>query len=349
MKLKELEQRKLGGSNVMVPAMGIGTMLWDSSKSDTKEDIFKAYSTCLDNGLNFFDTAEIYANGNSERMLGECIKKDGRSIIIASKFAPPSSMVPNPPKRFFVSKKSPRALMEALDNSLNRLGVDYIDLYQLHAPPSHNTIEDYMDVMAEAVKMGKVRAVGVCNFNAAQMRQAYVRLARHDISLATNMVGYSILRRFPETNGVFDICKELNIALIPYAPLAEGVLTGKDRDGKRIPLAYSAVIYFGHLNIVKERENTTSFIKRLFTKPRELDRKRIEPLFKVMDEIAQKHNKTLAQIAINWLITTEDVTVIPIPGVRNIRQINDNMGAVNWKLTKEECELINNAELKTRS
>ena len=142
--ISKLEQRKLGKSDVVVPALGIGTMMWNFSKSNTKEDILQAYSTCLDHGLNFFDTAEMYANGDSERMLGECIKKDSRPVIITSKFAPPSSMIPVAPKRATVPKESPRALIEALDGSLQRLGVDTMDLYQMHVPPSHNTIEEYL-------------------------------------------------------------------------------------------------------------------------------------------------------------------------------------------------------------
>ena len=255
-------------------------------------------------------------------------------------------MIPVAPKRATVSKKSPNALKEALDSSLKRLGVDSIDLYQIHAPPAHNTIEQYMDVMAEAVKMGKVRAVGVCNFTASQLRNAHACLVQHGIPLATEMVGYNLLRRYPETNEVFSSCRELNITLIAYAPLAEGILTGKYRTGEKKPsLGYRAIIYFGHLNIVKEREDSTPLIQRLITKPRELDNKRLEPLFKVLDEIAQAHNKTLAQVAINWLISTEDICVIPIPGIRNIQQINDNMRALGWHITKEERALINEIEI----
>jgi aryl-alcohol dehydrogenase-like predicted oxidoreductase len=204
-----------------------------------------------------------------------------------------------------------------------------------------------MDVMAEAVKAGKVRAVGVCNFTASQLRTAHACLTQHGVPLATEMAGYSLLRRYPETNGVFATCRELNIALIPYAPLAEGILTGKYRNGeKKLPLGYRVAIYFGHLNIVKERDDSRSLIRRIFTKPRELNNKRLEPLFKVLDEIAKTHNKTLAQVAINWLLTTEEVCVIPIPGVRNLRQANDNMGALGWSLTKEERAFINKAEVK---
>jgi len=219
----------------------------------------------------------------------------------------------------------------------------------MHAPPFHYTIEDYMDVMAKAVKMGKVRAVGVCNFSSSQIQNSHACLAQHGIPLATVMVGYNLLRRFPETNGVFDVCRKLNISVIPYAPLAEGILTGKYRTGEnKLPFAYRAAIYFGHLNIVKERGDSTSLIRKIFSKPRELDKKRLEPLFNVLEGIAKTHNKTLAQVAINWLITTNEVNVIPIPGVRNVRQINDNIGALDWHLTQDERTIINKAEIESR-
>ena len=341
-----IETRVLGKSGVIVPAMGVGTMLWTPNKSLTEEDIMKTFSACLDNGLNFFDTAEIYRG--SEQIIAKCKKRDNRPVMLASKFMPPSSMNPLKQKRTTVSADSPRALLEALDNSLLRLGVDYLDLYQMHSPSTKNTIAEYMDVMAEAVKAGKVRAVGVCNFSGEQMREAHVSLAKHNISLATAMVGYNLLRRWPETNGVFDTCKELGVSVIPYAPLAEGILTGKYRGKKKVPLGYAVATYFGHLNFTKERDDSGSFIKRLFTKPLEINKKKIEPLFKVMDKIAIEHGKTLAQIAINWLLTNEDVCIIPIPGMKNVRQVNDNVGTLGWSLTKEERILINKTELETR-
>lgn len=346
----KIEMCNLGKTDIIVPVMGVGTMTMMPNKSLTEEDIIKTYSTCVDIGLNFFDTAEIYGNGISELALGKFIKKDGRPVILASKFAPPSSMNPLTQKRTTVSKDDPRALLEALDGSLARLGVDHLDLYQIHMVPKKTSITEYMDVMAEAVRAGKVRAVGVCNFSPKQMKEASDALAKHGIPLATNMVGYNILRRWPETNGVFDMCKELGISIIPYAPLAEGILTGKYRSGeKKIGMGYKAATYFGHLNITKERTDSKSFMARIFSTPRELKREKIEPLFEVMDEIARSHDKTLAQVAINWLITTENINVIPIPGMKNIKQVTDNAGAVDWKLSKEERDLIDKAEKATRS
>jgi aryl-alcohol dehydrogenase-like predicted oxidoreductase len=340
----------LGKADVIVPAMGVGTMLWLPGKSVTEEEPAKTYTACVDGGLNFFDTAEIYGNGVSECVIGKCIQKDKRPVMIASKFAPPSPMIPIKQKRTTVSQDSPRALTDALNGSLSRLGVECLDLYQMHAPPSKNSIADYMDVMAEAVKAGKVRAVGVCNFSEVQIREAYAALAKHSIPLATAMTGYNLLRRWPETNGVFAACKELGISVIPYAPLAEGILTGKYRSPKKkVPLSYVVALYFGHLNVTKDQINAGSLIKRLLSKPQEINKKKIEPLFKVMDEIAADHGKTLAQVAINWLLTNEKVCIIPIPGMKNIKQVNDNSGALNWKMTQEERTALDKAKMESRS
>lgn len=339
-----MEKIQLGQSRVYIPPMGVGTMLWMPGAALRKETIMETYTACVDNGLTFFDTAEIYGNGASERVIGECMKRDGRPVLLASKFAPPSKMNPLTQKRETVAADSPRALIEALNGSLERLGVDHIDLYQLHVVPSKNTISEYMDVMAEAVMSGKVRAVGVCNFSSEQIREAHAALAKHEIPLATAMVGYNLLRRWPEINGTFATCKELGVSLIPYAPLAEGVLTGKYRQkGTHIPLGYKMALYFGHLNITKDHQDDKALIERIFSKPLELDRKRLEPLFVVMDEIASAHQKTFAQIAINWLMTNDEVSVIPIPGMKNTQQVKDNLGAINWELSKEERSALNSA------
>src|SRR5262249_1720593 len=158
------------------------------------------------------DTAEMYGAGESERLLGACRREDGRPITIASKFAPP--LTP-----FSRTRSSARSLLKALDDSLARLGVEYIDLYQIHFPSPELKVDALMDVLAEAVQSGKVRAVGVSNYSAAMMRQAHARLASHGVPLASNQVHYSLLRRFPETNGVLAACRELDVALIAYSPL----------------------------------------------------------------------------------------------------------------------------------
>src|SRR5579859_1960219 len=202
-----IDQRTLGASGLVVPALGIGIWswgdknIWGYGQSYTHDDITRAYRTCLDAGLNFFDTAEMYGSGESERLLGECHQADSRPIVIASKFAPPLM-------RFSRTRASARSLLKALDDSLLRLGVECIDLYQIHFPSPLLKIDDLMDVLAEAVQAGKVRAVGVSNYSASMMRQAHSRLASHGIPLASNQVHYSLLHRYPETNGVLETRSE---------------------------------------------------------------------------------------------------------------------------------------------
>ncbi len=342
-----MKYHKLGKTDVQVPAIGVGTMLWLPTNDQEKENYFEVYKTCLDYGINFFDTAEIYGNGKSERLLGEFLKRDGRKILISSKFAPPSKMNPLTQKRKQVDKSSPKALEEALNGSLERLGVSCIDLYLIHVPPKKGNISDYIEIMAKAVHENKIKAIGVCNFSAKQIEEAEHTLEKYGLSLAVAMVGYNILRRYPETNGVFDVCEKYGISIIPYAPLAEGTLTGKYRN-KKVPFMYKMTSYFGHLNITKERNDHIPFIKRLLSCPRECDTKKMEPLMIELDKIAQEHNKTIAQVSINWLLTNPNVDVIPIPGMRNVKQVKDNVGAIDWELSKEEREIINNIEEKTR-
>ncbi|MBA2681192.1 MAG: aldo/keto reductase [Ktedonobacteraceae bacterium] len=314
----QLDQRELGASGITVPSLGVGIWSWgDKSfwgyeRDYTRDDITEAYKVCLDAGLNFFDTAEVYGRGESERILGACRREDGRPIIIASKFLPlPEGL-------------STHKLLTALDNSLVRLGVQQIDLYQIHFPSPFYRVRNLMDALAEAVRSGKVRAVGVSNYSADLMRKAHARLARHDIPLASNQVRFSLLQRKPEVNGVLEACRELNVSLIAYSPLAQGLLTGKYRAG-----ATQA-----KLPSLPRRLMQTGF--------RPSQRQKMETLFSAMEEAAQAHDKTISQVALNWLLSKDEL-VIPIPGAKNARQARENAGAIGWRLTEEEQERIGRA------
>ena len=310
----QLDQRHLGASGIVVPPMGVGVWSWgDKSfwgygQDYTREDVTQAYKACLDTGLNFFDTAEMYGRGESERILGECIREDGRPVIIASKFAP----LPN--------RLSARSLLKALDASLERLNVKTIDLYQIHWPYSLLKVDTLMDALAEAVRSGKVRAVGISNYSADLMRRAHARLARHDIPLASNQVHYSLLYRKPEKDGVLDACRELNVALIAYSPLEQGLLTGKYR-----------IVTGRAISVTGPRRFTRAF--------RASQRRKIEPLLQTLENIAKVHSKTVGQVALNWLLS-KDEHIIPIPGAKNVRQASENAGSIGWRLTNEEFERI---------
>ena len=343
-----IEQHAVGASELVVPALGIGTWSWGDARfwgygrTHTRDDVLQAYRTCLDAGFNFFDTAAIYGDGESERLLGEFYRTDGRPILIATKFAAPPLALPG--VRF-----SPKTLHTSLDNSLRRLGVERIDLYQIHMPPPTHRLEALMNALAESVRAGKVRAVGVSNFTAALMRQAHKVLAQSSIPLASNQVHYNLLHRYPETNGVLDACRELNVALIAYSPLEQGMLSGKYRMGTATRPVIQRVLrgIGGRVDPFGDTKESVPTVQRLFSGFRTLRREKVEPLFQVLDEIATAHEKTLSQVALNWLLS-QDPRVIPIPGAKNARQARENSGALGWRLTPAECNRISQAEISMR-
>ena len=220
------ETRPLGRSGLQVPRLGVGAMTWGDPSGlarftpaklsyggpRTREDEDQAFRASLQAGATFFDTAAMYSRGASERRLGELAR--GTPAIVATKF-PPGML------------SRTEDLPQALGTSLARLQRDSLDLYQHHFPSRRIDIPRLMDLMADAVEAGKVRAVGVSNYSAAQLRIAHAALAARGIPLASNQVQYSLLHRQPETDGVLDACRELGVTLIAYMPLASGALTGK--------------------------------------------------------------------------------------------------------------------------
>ena len=215
-------RRPLGRSGIDVPAVGVGTNRWNVGGSGQAR-LRDTLAAALDTGMGFFDTAEVYSAGRSETALGEAARQDGRPVLIASKFAPL-------PYRVTVAQ-----FASALDKTLERLGRDSLDLYYLHFPYSPLGVGAWMRAMAGAVKAGKIRAVGISNCTAAQMRRAADVLARYGIPLAANQVQYSLLHRKPETNGVLDACRRMDVALVAYRPIGGGVLGSGSATGPGRP------------------------------------------------------------------------------------------------------------------
>ncbi|MDK2981224.1 MAG: hypothetical protein PWQ55_1571 [Chloroflexota bacterium] len=199
--------RPLGKSGLTVPALGVGTNKWHYGQNDASVEA--AFKAAVDAGAAFFDTAEVYGKGNSERLLGKYLPQTDQQVVIATKYF-----------------RAPfHSLRKALNGSLERLGIPTVDLYYVHFP--FGNIERLMDQMARAYEAGKIRAVGVSNYSAEQMRRAAERLARHNIPLAANQVEYSLLDRDAEFNGVLDACRELDAALVAYRPLSRGRLVSE--------------------------------------------------------------------------------------------------------------------------
>lgn len=314
----ELTVELAGG--VRVAPLGVGAWAWGTKRlwgyggEYGRRDVEAAFRESLNAGVTLVDTAEIYGNGASERIIGEILRSGGfeRQPVIATKFAP----LPH--------RLSPRSLLDALDGSLARLGLATVDLYQIHFHSPLLRIEGLMDALAEAVKSGKARAVGVSNYSADQMRRANERLDRRGVKLASNQVEYSLLERAPETNGMLAACRELDVILIAYSPIAQGLLTGKYRPGVK----------------------PAGLVRRLGRAFGEQNLKKIEPVVDILREIGAAHGKEPSQVALNWLIARGNV--IPIPGAKNGRQARQNAGALGWKLADEELEKLDLATLGWR-
>lgn len=294
--------------------MGLGAwqwgdrVIWGYGQTHTDEDIRKAFDVSLNLGVRFVDTAEIYGSGFSERLLGKFLKETEQPVLVATKFFPW-------PWRFLKG-----SIPRALKGSLERLGLESVDLYQIHWPSPLMTPETMMEGMVECVKQGLTRTVGVSNFGQKRMIRAYTTLARHGIPLASNQVHYSLLSREVEKNGTLARCKELGIRLIAYSPLEKGLLTGK-YSPENPPPGVRASQY-----------------AQLITK--------IAPVIKLMQVIGVSHgNKTVAQVALNWLICKG---ALPIPGAKNFVQAEQNAGGAGWQLTEDEVAQLDAITDNTR-
>ena len=200
--------RPLGRTGLRVLSIGVGTNKWGKADRAT---VLETYRALIGNGPLLVDTAEVYG---SERVVGDCLRADPGQAVPASKFAP------------FWGRTSPRRMMKALDASLARMGIETIGLYYLHFPLPLIDLKVFANGLAEAVKSGRARAVGVCNFSADKMRRIAEHLDRAGVPLAANQVNYSLRKRAAETNGVLEACRELDVALVAYMPLASGGLAG---------------------------------------------------------------------------------------------------------------------------
>lgn len=271
-------------------------LIWQYGQTHRDEDCRAAFQVSLEAGIRFVDTAEVYGSGRSERMLGQFLKDTDQPVLVATKYFP------------FPWRLTKNSLMRALKRSMERIGVETIDLYQIHQPYSILPIETLMESLAEAVKEGLTRTVGVSNYNQTQMLRAYSALARKDVPLAANQVTYSLLNRTIERDGLLARCNELGVRLIAYSPIEKGLLTGKYSTENPPP------------GVRGQRYGS------LLPK--------IGPLLKLMTEIGQEHGgKSKAQVALNWCIQKG---TMPIPGAKNAEQAEENAGALGWKLTKDE-------------
>lgn len=308
-----MQKIRIGSSDMVVSPLGIGTMSWGESKlwgygdslgAEATREVFKA---CIAGGATFFDTAEIYGSGRSERNLGQLLKETQAPVYVATKFAPV-------PWRFTAS-----SLPRALDKSLARLGLKSVDLYQIHFPIGVIPFEKQWNALADVALQGKTRYVGVSNYSANQMRRAYDVLAKRGVKLISNQVEYSLVHRDPETNGVLSACRELDVTLIAYSPLGRGVLSGKYKPGQG-----------------------PSDMRRSYGQFKDDQLTKLMPLLDTLREIGDAHgNQTPAQVALNWLLRQPNV--LAIPGTKNLRHVQTSLAALSWEMSEDEAARIDQA------
>ncbi len=280
--------------------------MWNYGHGYTDADIEAAFHTSIDGGVNLVDTAEVYGSGRSERLLGQFLKTTQTPVLVATKFMP------------FPWRINRKGLANALHRSLERLGLDHVDLYQIHWPFPPYPVELWVEEMAKVAKAGLTRTVGVSNYDRNQMQRAYTVLTRYGLPLASNQVEYHLLNRAVEKNGLLDRCNEMGIRLIAYSPMAKGFLTGK---------------YTPENPPTGVRGNGA--VAKL---------KRIQPLIELIKEIGNSHSgKTPAQVALNWVICKG---ALPIPGAKTASQAAQNIGAIGWRLTSEEVKALEDASDK---
>ena len=315
-----MEYTKLGRTGLKVSRLCLGTMTFGLTADEPTS--FAIMDAALDAGINFFDTADIYSRwgegnvgGESETIIGHWLKdKNRREIIIATKVRGRMWDGPNG------EGLSRHHIMQAVEDSLQRLGTDYIDLYQTHFPDESTPLDETLRALDDLIQAGKVRYAGASNYPAWLLTKSLWvsdvnRICRYD-SLQPH---YSLFNRAEYERELAALCADQQIAVIPYSPLAAGFLTGK----------------FTRAN--KNADSTRSggnLIQRLINN---------EAAYVVLDkvgELAKQHNVPMAQIALAWQLAQETITS-PIVGARKVEQLQEVVGAVHVNLTAEEFDELN--------
>ena len=292
----------LAGTEVRIPALGVGTWAWGDAKTWgygtydaalSGDTISEAWAASIDAGATFFDTAEVYGGGESERIIGGLLAADperAAKVQLATKF------MPSPWK---LNVRS--ALLSSLRASLERLGVERVDLYQIHGPISLRGHGALAEALAAAHQEGLVRAVGVSNYSVSETTKFDAELRKRGLRLASNQIEFSLLRTAPETSGLLATCKDLGVVPLAYSPIGQGRLTGK----------YSA-------------SNPPPSTRNFSAHPME----QVDEVVAVLRRVGEANGgKTPSQVALNWIIAKG---AVPIPGAKNRDQAEQNAGALGW-------------------
>ncbi|MFN8640273.1 MAG: aldo/keto reductase [Candidatus Binatia bacterium] len=298
--------------DLRLPRLGLGTWAWGDAatwgmnaydRSYDLDTIRAAFRASVDAGVTLLDTAEMYGDGESERIIGRLLAEDATraaGVVLATKFMPFPWRVP-----------FARRLRASLRASLERLQVPFVHLYQVHGPISMRSHRAVAAALAGPYRDGLFRAAGVSNYSAREVRAIHAALAAEGVPLATNQVEFSLLRAMPERNGLLATCRELGVTVLAYSPIGMGRLSGK----------YSAA------NPPPGKRNFSAYPMA-----------EIEPVVAELTRVGARHGaRTPAQVALNWLICKG---AVPIPGAKNAAQAEQNAGALGWRLDEADIAAL---------
>jgi aryl-alcohol dehydrogenase-like predicted oxidoreductase len=308
------ERRRLGRTSIEITPVGLGCWqfssgfglvggFWEALPQETIDEIVRV---AVAGGINWFDTAEAYGRGRSEQALAHALAAAGRKdgdVVVATKWWP----IP----------RTAKSIGTTVGDRLRCLGSFSIDLHQVHQPFSFSSVEAEMEAMADLVAAKTIRAVGVSNFSAAQMRRAHSALEKRGIPLASNQVRYSLVDRRIESNGVLAAARELGVTIIAYSPLGQGILSGK---------------FHADPALIRSRPGPRRFLSPF----RASGLARTQPLVEELQRIAAARAVTASQVALNWLLHFHGETVVAIPGASRPRHAEEAAGAMGFRLTDDE-------------
>lgn len=302
-----MELRALGTQGLRAPAMGLGCMGMSDfyGPHDDKESI-QTIHAALDHGVNFLDTADMYGVGRNEELLGKAIKGRREQVILATKFG----NVRGTNGEFLGIRGTRSYVLEACEASLRRLGVDVIDLYYQHRVDPNTPIEETVGAMADLVKAGKVRYLGLSEASPATIRKAH---ATHPLSAL--QTEYSLWTRDPESDILLTI-RELGIGFVSYSPLGRGFLAGRFK----VRTDFKEGDYRANSPRFQE-ENLEKNLKFLHQ----------------LEEFAVRKNCSVAQLALAWVLA-QGKDIVPIPGTKKTAYVLENIGALNIRLSNDELE-----------
>ncbi len=321
---ESVKKRRLGRTDIEITPIGLGTwqfaegkgfdrFVYEGLPADVTNDIVK---TAFDGGINWFDTAEAYGWGRSERCLARALAAAGipdDDVVVATKWFPVMRTAESIGKTIIKRRKC-----------LQPYG---IDLYQIHQPVAFASVEAQMNAMADLVGLGLIRSVGVSNFKEGWMRRAHAALDSRGLPLASNQVKVSLLNRGIETNGILNAAQELGMTIIAWSPLEMGVLTGK---------------FHKDPALLKSRPFGRRMVMRV-------QMARSAGLIDALDEIGAANGVSAAVVALSWLVNFYGDTVVAIPGATKASQAEQNVMANELKLTEKEMSRIDELSKKFRS